>query len=380
MTTPRAKTLILGALVADAAAMGTHWIYDQDRLHSIAPETPEFTGPDPAHYKDVPAYFAHGTRAAGQTSQYGEQVLVMLDALAANDGQYNAGIYSNQFRQHFGYGGAWGGYIDHATRETLNNFLRVEDDARALAQNLPFAGDRRVTSGLVSKASALIAQTPADELRKKYEEAVHLAHDDPAIRSHATAILDTLLTMPPRFGAVDEQMPATAKLPGLVAALHDAEDALFWPAIDSAVRFSSDHPNAHDLGRVCAAMMRAALKHDDIPTIVDAGQSAGSAHARALIEDARNRLQEDTNSVTKHFGMACDLTQGVPSVVHNILTAKSFAEAVRRNIWAGGDTCGRAILVGSILGAVYGIGGTHGIPEDWIDKMQIDKNTLDALR
>ena len=37
----RARNLVLGALVADAAAMGLHWLYDQDRIAAVAPKTPE---------------------------------------------------------------------------------------------------------------------------------------------------------------------------------------------------------------------------------------------------------------------------------------------------------------------------------------------------
>ena len=42
----RAKNAILGALVADAAALGLHWIYDQDRVREVAGNTPEFREPD----------------------------------------------------------------------------------------------------------------------------------------------------------------------------------------------------------------------------------------------------------------------------------------------------------------------------------------------
>ena len=80
----RRWAMILGAFVADAASMGTHWIYDQARLRDISTETPEFQGPDAAHYKDVRGYFAHPDRASGEMSQYGAQMLVMLRSLASS--------------------------------------------------------------------------------------------------------------------------------------------------------------------------------------------------------------------------------------------------------------------------------------------------------
>jgi hypothetical protein len=83
-TEARARNMVLGALVADAAAMGTHWIYDRDHIRKIASETPEFVTPDAAHYDGVPAFFAHSNRQTGDQSQYGEQLIVMLKALATN--------------------------------------------------------------------------------------------------------------------------------------------------------------------------------------------------------------------------------------------------------------------------------------------------------
>lgn len=134
----RCKSMILGALVADAAAMGLHWIYDQEHIRAIALDAPEFVPPDQQNYDGVVAFFAHPNRASGEFSQYGEQAMVMLRTLAASAGQYDSAEFADHFRQHFGYGGAYVGYIDHATRDTLDNWTRFEDAAFACARSLPF--------------------------------------------------------------------------------------------------------------------------------------------------------------------------------------------------------------------------------------------------
>jgi len=351
----RGRNMILGALVADAAAMGLHWVYDQAHLAQIAPQRPEFLPPDPAQYAGVPAFFAHPTRRAGDPSQYGEQALVMLAALAANGGEYDALTYGHHFRSHFGYGGAYVGYIDHATR-----------DARAL----PFDGDTKITTAMVNKALALIPRHDGADLRAKFEEAVRITHDDDAIVAHGFAVLQCLLNMPAATGADDQQLPAIAKLPALVAALDGASDADFDAQVLSAVRTTNDHPRALAFGQVCGRMMRAALRSDDLAEVIAAGRAVTMPEVDVLIADALARQHEDTNTATAHFGMACDLNYGVPSVVHNIITAPDFTTAVRRNIWAGGDNCGRAILLGAILGAVYG-DGAQGIPADWAAKLTV---------
>lgn len=304
----RSKNMVLGALVADAATMGLHWIYDQDHIRKRVPEAPEFTTPQAENYEGVPAYFAHPNRVPGQQSQYGEQLIVMQRALAQNNGAFDLQTYIKAFCAHFGYGGTYVGYIDHATRGSLDNFAKAEEDK--------------------------LAQTR---------------------------------------GAVDVQMPAIAKLPGLIPALWaqkisgDAFDA----TVDDAIRATSDHEEARAYGRICAHMMAAALYADDMTTIIEAGCNVAEGEPLDRLNQALAMTDQDTNAATKHFGLACDLSYGVPSVTHNMVTTPSFRDAIRNNIYAGGDNCGRAMLLGAVMGALYGVGGDNGIPPEWIDRLAV---------
>jgi len=365
----KAQAMIQGALVADAATMGLHWIYDQDHIAKIAPNDPAFVAPDAAHYEGVMGYFAHAARANGQNSQYGEQLKVMQTALAASDHSFDPQGFVTAFQAHFGYGGAYVGYIDHATRDSLDNYRRAAEAALDKGRAVPWDGPEGVTTAMVTKALALTQQFSGDTLRIKFEEAVRITHDDDATLAYGFAVLDAVRAMPAVTGAVDVQLPAIAKLPPLVAALADAEDATFTQTITTAVRLTSDHQTSVDFGLACAHMMRAALTCDDMPEIVNAGMESASSEVKQLLSKALSMTGEDTNTVTAHFGLACDLSYGVPSAVHNVLTASSYAQAVRRNIYAGGDNCGRAILVGALMGAVHGIGGHTGIPQDWINRL-----------
>lgn len=370
-TENRRKNMILGALVADAAAMGLHWIYDQDHIRKVAPETPEFMQPDAKNYNGVPAYFAHPSRQSGDQSQYGEQLMVMLNALDQTGGVFDLPSYIAAFRAHFGYGGAYVGYIDHATRGSLDNYRRAEEDAAARGQAIPFEGEAKVTTAMVTKALALNSVYSGDALRQKFEEAVRITHNDDAVIAHGFNVLDAICAMTPARGAVDVQLPAVAKLPGLVPTLwaNKTNGDAFDTAIDDAIRVTSDHAEARAYGKVCSHMMAAALYADDIETIVEAGRSAATPEVLPRLDQARAMTDQDTNAATKHFGMACDLSYGVPSVVHNIIVAPSFRDAVRNNIYAAGDTCGRAMVLGAITGALYGVGGTQGIPPEWIEKL-----------
>ncbi|ABD53647.1 ADP-ribosylglycohydrolase family protein [Jannaschia sp. CCS1] len=292
--------LVTGALVADAAAMGLHWIYDQPHVAQIAPSQPEFRQPDPANYNNVKGYFAHPTRRAGDQSQYGEQVLVMQRSLL--DGAYHHAAYAEAFHSHFGYGGAYVGYIDRATRDSLNNAIGVDDLTTAK-------------------------------------------------------------------GSGDDQLPAIAKLPPLVAVLLEAGDDVFFDAVDSAVAVTNENEIAREYGRISAAMMRAAGRGAGSAEIIAAGRAQASEAVAKDIDFAASATDRSSNEVAAHFGLACYLKSAIPVAVHNIAVSQSYAEAVRRNIYAAGDTCGRAILIGAIMGAVHGSGGERGIPEHWVGRL-----------
>ena len=273
-TQTRAKNMIWGALVADAAAMGLHWIYDQPHIRKIAPSDPEFCEPLKANYEGVPGFFAHENKTSGEQSQYGEQVLVMLQSLAATNGQYDVNHYAQSFRNHFGYGGNYVGYIDHATRETLNNFTRAEDDAKACAKSIPFNGDPAVTTFVTAKALATTSQYGKNIVGKKFEEAVRVKHDDDSIVEYALRVLENIQSMEISRGARDEQFPATAKLPPLVAitkANGSLNDTSFAPTIESAIKVTNTHSNALTYGYTCARLMEASVDGASVDDIVQAG-------------------------------------------------------------------------------------------------------------
>ncbi len=368
--TQRGRDMALGALVADAASMGLHWIYDQARIREVAPDAPEFRMPDAANYEGAPGYFAHAKLKTGDQTQYGAQLTVLLKALEASGGVYDEAVYAQAFRDHFGYGGDYVGYIDLATRESLNNHLRAQDEAMRRAKALPYDGSEMTTVAMVTKAMSLIGRLAGDELREAFRDTVRITHgDDAEVMAHGLEVLEEIVAAPKASGAFDQQLPAVSKLPALIAAQEAGGTLGDMAAVDSVLRATNDHPHAIAHGRVVAAMMAAALGVSDVEDVIGAGRAKATPAIAALLDDALSRRDQDANAVTAHFGMACDLDYGAPSALHNIATAPSYVEAVRRNIYAGGDSAGRSIIVGAILGALHGVGGDKGIPPEWIAKL-----------
>lgn len=304
----RKKGALLGALVADAAAMGLHWLYDQARIAEIAGGAPEFRTPNGADFLGPDGrslgYFAHGGKRPGAPSHYGAQMLAMADSLARTD-TYDAEDYARSFQEWFGYGGRWTGYIDRPTRATLDAMARTE----AEAEGGPFD----------------------------------------------------------RCGADDAQLPAVSKLPPLVVRHHG--EAGLAAMVESAVRVTNAREDAVDWGLATAAMIGAAL---DGATPARAAEAARvSDKIDGQIDAALAMRAAPAEEVARAFALHCQLEVAFPVIVHLIATATGFADAARANIRAGGDSCGRAIPMGAVLGACFSGDEARAIPRDWLARVDV---------
>ncbi|NKC00652.1 MAG: hypothetical protein GKR90_19460 [Pseudomonadales bacterium] len=362
----RARSSILGAVVADAASLGFHWVYSQRRISDLAPTDPVFRTPDARDYEGGVGYFAHEHKQAGDLSQYGEQMIVMLRSLADNLGRYEKVQYTEAFRRHFGYGGGFVGYIDRPTRQTLDRIYRDEHEAIEAVDAIPYDGPSKDQQSMLTKVLAAVKQYDGIALRDRVEWYANQMPDPKNSRVYGLALVEALSASDEYPGAIDEQLPAISKLPPLIAC--HLTDPNLDQICESAIRVTNNAPRAVDYGRVCAALLTATLR-GETPS------DALSAAIQVAPDPIKERLQTalgataSVREVSKHFGLHCDLGVGVPSILYNLKTVNNFTDAIRHNIYAGGDNCGRAILLGAVAGARYGIGGDKGIPESWLEQV-----------
>ena len=91
-----------GALVADAAAMGLHWMYDQELLELLEKSGDLlFRQPDSNVYEGKKAYFAHGAKSCGDYSHYGQSARVVADVIETH-GHYSTVDHRQMFFDTFG--------------------------------------------------------------------------------------------------------------------------------------------------------------------------------------------------------------------------------------------------------------------------------------
>ena len=355
----RGDAMLWGSFVADAATLGLHWVYDQPRIREIAPQAPEFLAPRADHYAGISGFFAHGTRSAGDLSQYGEQHLVMLQSLSAC-GAYNRADYQARFRAYFGYGGAYVGYIDRPTRDTLDTMTALEKDALLRSRAVDPSVDDYTHGMMVTKVLANMAQHSGARLRAEIESAVRETHDDDQMVAYAQKVAATVAENFDYPGADDMQLPALSKLPALVER-HAGDDALMQHVAD-AVRVTNNNETAVAFAQTAATLLRAVLEAGALPDLHALINDAAPV-VKSSISAALARTHEPTEAVTADIGMSCSLDLGVPSLFHCLATTEGYTAGVRTNIYAGGDNCGRAIVLGAVLGGIY------GVPDAWIARL-----------
>jgi ADP-ribosylglycohydrolase len=372
----RARNAILGALVADAATMGFHWVYSQRRIVELTPEVPEFRQPDEKDFEGGVGYFAHASKHAGDLSQYGEQMLVMLRSLAETGGHYDRANYTEQFRRHFGYGGEFVGYIDRPTRQTLDRIYRDEHEALEAVNAIAYDGAEKDQYSMLTKVLAAVKQHEGTALTERVEWYADAMPDPALSRTYGLALVDALASSAAAFpGAVDEQLPAVSKLPPLVAC--HANDPELKAVSESAIKVTNNAPRALDYGHVCTELLRSLIDGTSMASSIESAVAAGSADTRSVVNRALND-DRSVREVSKACGLHCDLGAGVPALMHNLRTASSFTEAIRSNVYAGGDNCGRAIMLGAACGAEFGTDGNDGIPAEWLSRVtRIEE--IDAL-
>lgn len=166
-------------------------------------------------------------------------------------------------------------------------------------------------------------------------------------------------------GIDDDQHPAIATLPAIVARYHGATD--FHAQVKRAVHVTNVNEAADHYTLIFADMLADVLSGTSLP---DALHNAATRDP--LLQAALDTPEQDSVAYGEITGRPCHLNQGMPLAFHILSHTTSYQDAINANILAGGDNCGRAIMVGALAGAAYGI---DAIPIEWV----IATNNASAL-
>lgn len=303
LSSPRLAA-ILGGLVADAASLGLHWLYDPNRIAEIEKESDiVFRQPHESDYANVSGFFAHGSKSVGDSSGYGEVCLLMLKHFAKHD-QFNHMLYQLEYRAYFGPGGEYTGYVDSPTRFTIRTLLPL--DAKSF---------------------------------------------------------------PATSGADDDQMPALASIPVIVATHQGSLDALM-KRVEEVVRITNHNDIAVSAAKCAASLLNGILIGKSLNQAATEALPLAEDNLRILLEQALALETFDSVAAANRFGSACHVSEGLPIIFHIAKHAPNYETAIKANIRAGGDSCGRSIILGALVAAYSAAQNSinSGIPLPWLSR------------
>ncbi|WP_404362876.1 ADP-ribosylglycohydrolase family protein [Marinobacter sp.] len=355
-----------GGWVGDAASLGLHWLYDSDRIQQVAPERPEFLVPDPDYFEGGFGFFAHPGKRSGDISHYGAATWVLQQSLCENGGRLEVRDYQRRFRAFFGPGGQWQGYIDNPTRITLDNLSRNEQGAIDRARAHESGLSEKQQKILVQKVLPYTRRLSGDQLREPVRKAIAMTYEKSSVQEAGVALAETIdQQLQPESGADDTQLPAVSKLPPLVACYTGRPDLLV--VVEAAVRVTNHNDEAVAWARCVAVLLDALYQGKPMTDALDLAQEQGPDVEK--LRDARNTSRLDALSAGDRFGRTCYLHEAMPVIFHILSHAGSFVEAIRANIYCGGDSCGRAWVIGPAMGAVSRPGSECGVPLSWLARV-----------
>ncbi|MDQ8205440.1 ADP-ribosylglycohydrolase family protein [Pelagicoccus sp. SDUM812003] len=287
----RIKGAVFGQFVGDAAALGTHWIYDTTELLARHGGSIEgFESPSEGHY--------HHGRFPGEQTHYGDAAKILVESLLDSELRFDPDDFGKRFHSFFS-SSSYSGYLDHATKDTLRNidaFASENPNSR-----IPFAKlgsqDEQMAS-VTSLAPLLLVSSSLSETLQTADEFTRIRQNNARARAYTktlVAILYHLVQGRPPLEAVE----------------------LSLQQLDPANPYEAE------------AKQRA--------------QTAVDKRDRSVLE------------TTAELGQSCPLPGSFPSALHAFLRNENdFRDAILETIKAGGDNAGRAAIVGALCGANLG--------------------------
>ena len=308
----RLRGAVWGQFIGDAAALGTHWIYDLDERQQLYPDgISGIEAPKEGHY--------HVGKKTGDQTHYGDGALVLLESLA-KEGRFDSKSFGRSFAEAF-RPDVYCGYVDYATRGTLENF-----QVFALS-NPPEAFD--------------------------FQQ-----------------------------GADDDQLAAASRLAALAVRYWDDPSLLI--VVEQMTRVCQNKDRTVAYMKFNALLLSEFLRGRDVHTAlhraeeqtIDAEPRLGQ-EIRRKIREAQEQTPNGVAEATLVLGQACPLPQSFPSAIHALLKhSDDFERAILATVRAGGDNAGRASMLGAWLGAHLGIAA---IPKNWTVKLNRADRISEAL-
>jgi ADP-ribosylglycohydrolase len=183
---------------------------------------------------------------------------------------------------------------------------------------------------------------------------------------------------PREAGSSSTDLAGAARIAPLAYAYADDLDRLIAAARAQAA-LTHNHPQVIDSAEFFARMVYQILQ-GAAPTAalreVVAGHFARSPYSQ-WVEHGLQSVGTETRQAVGQLGQMCEAAAAFPSVIHLIGKYENDPErALVENVMAGGDSAGRGLIVGMVLGAHA---GRATIPARWIAELKARDRIAECL-
>lgn len=285
----KAPAMLLASFVGDALALGVHWVYNTRVIDKKWGRVENYVKPERPTY--------HPTKDLGEFTHYGDQTMVLLESIAEESG-FNLKHFAQSWRNLFE---SYDGYLDSATKDTLENFATGKDIKEA--------------------------------------------------------------------GSGSDDLPGAARIAPLVYCYRNDAGNLIR-SVRSQTAFTHNHPEVIDSAEFFARTAVAVLDGAS-PVAAIQKVMAEDFYREPFVQWVTDGLQsadKDTRQTMLDFGQACEIGFAFPGVIHLIAKYEDdFRLGMIENAMAGGESAGRGMLVGMILGAHLGL---EAIPPRWLTELK----------
>ncbi|SKA65046.1 ADP-ribosylglycohydrolase family protein [Desulfobaculum bizertense] len=184
---------------------------------------------------------------------------------------------------------------------------------------------------------------------------------------------------PESSGSNSADISAASRLGALIPALYGDFDALEEAAVAQA-RMTHNTPVVLDATRFFVRVLRDIFDGKSMPEAIALACAADyeQANMEQSLEESRFMLNLTSVEAVPKLGQGCTMNAAFRSSLHLLLRhPENIKDALVENVLCGGDSAARGMLLGTVLGAVY---GPAAIPENWLAELTAKDRISTALQ
>ena len=265
------KELILSTLVADSYSLGAHWVYDDKQLEKLDINWEELNEPKAIWHKG---------KVAGDFTHIGDQAYWLYQFLEEKS-TFDADSYIDFWKNKMN---SYNGYIDGATRETLENLKDKKSPSGSSSTDLSIIG--RITP-------LLLVSNTKEEFLKNVEDFVKCTHNSNeaivASRFFAKLLLKVLEGNEIDKSILELKEQFDTKIQGYIAKAINSKTASTFESI-------RNFGPACDIDGGFEGVIHLLSKYDNLKQmLIQNAKAGGDSSARGMIAAMIFMAQKDKN-------------------------------------------------------------------------------------